>query len=121
MMLPPVYETLIADSSMTLLVGDEIYRHDDAPQGVGKPYIAWSTSIAPENTLSELPGIDRHTVTINCYSKDDAEVAQIAQAVRDAMEPVAHFISMPVNNRDRGGTNLYRMALQFDWWLVRNP
>lgn len=121
MMLPPVYETLIGDSNVLSLVGMEIYRHDDALQGVVPPYISWSVTVAPENTLSELPGIDRCTVTINCYSKLDAEVVLMAQAVRDAIEPVAHLISIPVDNRDRaGGTNLYRMALQFDWWLPRN-
>lgn len=120
-MLPPIYAALTADSTLALLLGDRIYRHDDATQDSGRPYVAWSTTIAPENTLSELPGIDRCTVTVNIYSEDDEEVAQLAQLVRDAIEPHAHLINVPIDNRDRPATKLYRMALQFDWWLPRNP
>lgn len=120
-MLPPVYETLTADSNTLGLLGTNIFRHDDAPQDVSAPYATWFASVAPENSLSEVPGIDRVTVTVNCYSADDAEVELIARAVRDAIEPVAHLISTPIDNRDRGGTKLYRIALQFDWWLSRNP
>ena len=121
MMLPPIYAALVGDSSVLGIVDTRIWRHGDAPQDVSRPYVTWDASIAPENTLSELPGIDRVTVTINCWSLDDSEVEALATAVRDAIEPHAHLISMPVDNRDRPNTALYRMALQFDWWLPRAP
>lgn len=118
-MFPPVFETLTADSYTLALVGSAIYRHDDAPNDRVPPYLAWSASIAPENTLSETPGIDRVTVLVNCYSDDDGELLAIATAVRDAIEPFAHLVSMPIDNRDRPDTKLYRMALQFDWFVHR--
>jgi len=120
-MMPPVLETLAADSNTLALLGSNVWRHDDAPQDVLPPYATWFVSAAPENSLSEIPGIDRATVTVNIYSADDAEVVTIATAVRDAIEPFAHLINTPVDNRDRGGTKLYRIALQFDWWIPRNP
>lgn len=119
MLLPPVYLALRGVPAIVAIVGERIFRHDDAQQDATRPYVTWSVSIAPENTLSETPGIDRSTVTVNCWSPDDAEVEALATLVRDAIEPLAHCVGVPVDNRDRPATKLYRMALQFDWWLSR--
>lgn len=119
-MIPPIFATLKAASPVTDIVAERIYRHGDAPQGVAAPYVSFYTTIAPENTLSETPGIDRCSVTVDCWSPDDAEVEALATAVRDAIEPHAHLINVPIDNRDRQNTKLYRMALQFDWWNPRS-
>jgi hypothetical protein len=118
-MFPTVYATLAADSAVQSLVGSNIYRHDDAPQGVAGDYVVWSVSGTPLNNMSELPPVDQWTVSITVWSDDDARVEAIARAIRDAMEPVAHLISIPIDNRDRPATKRYRITMQFDWWFSR--
>jgi hypothetical protein len=120
-MLPPVYATLATDSSAADLLGDplRVWRHGAAPQGVSRPYVTWALVVAtPENTLSETPGVDRCTVQIDCWSLQSAEVLQLASAVRDAVEPLAHMTGVVVDERERE-TKLYHMAMQFDWFLSR--
>jgi len=95
-----------------------IYRHGSAPQDTSQPYITWFALPAPENTLSELPIVDRVSVQIDCWHQTDAGVESLAVAVRDAIEPHAHMVSMPANLREPE-TKLYRIALTFDWWLGR--
>lgn len=115
-MLPPVYATLKA-SPVDALTGGRIYRHGTAPQDTPKPYVTWFLlSGTPENQLSGLPSGDRMTVQVDCWTDDDddAEVEDLAQAVRDAIEPHAHMTSMPIDDWEPA-TRLYRMALQFDW------
>lgn len=117
-MLPPVFQTLMA-SPVAGLTGGRIYRHGSAPQNVVRPYLTWAlVSGTPENTLSELPSIDRMAVQVDCWSLGDADVEQLAEAVRDAIEPVAHMTSMPIDSQEPD-TKLYRISLQFDWWHSR--
>lgn len=119
-MYPPVTETLRADSSvLNVIDASAIYRHDDAAADRTGDYVTWSASFVPVNELSDTPGMDQFTVTVNCFSDSDLRVEQIARAVRDAIEPVAHCTGSPVDNRDRAGSKKYRIALQFDWWHSR--
>lgn len=119
-MIPPVFATLSAATPVTNIVGDRIYRHGDGVQDVPRPYVTFYVLIAPENTLSELPAIDKVSVTVDCWSPSDAEVEALATAVRDAIEPLAHMVNTLIDNRDRQNTKLYRMTLQFDWWNPRS-
>jgi hypothetical protein len=120
-MFPPVFQTLVNDSELSGLFEGRprVYRHGNAPQGAQRPYITWSaTSIAPENTLSETPGIDRATVQVDVWCEQDALTVDIAKAVRDAIEPYAHLISQPFDGWDLE-SKTYRMTLQFDWFVPR--
>lgn len=119
MMFAPVFETLTADSTVFGHVAERIYGADDAAADAAGDYLTWSVIVTPENELSDVPGIDRQTVTVNVWSDDEARARAIATAVRDCIEPIAHFISSPVDNRDRGQSKKYRIALQFDWWQPR--
>ena len=84
-----------------------------------KPYITWFVvTIAPENNLSGLPPVDAIPVQVDCWHQTDSGIEQLAEAVRDAIEPYAHMTGMPVNLREPE-TKLYRIALEFDWWLSR--
>lgn len=121
-MLPPVFQTLKASSAVKAIVGTNpprIYRHGSAPQDTTKPYITWFVvSGLPENNLSDLPPVDAITVQVDCWHPTDAGIESMAEAVRDAIEPYAHMTGMPVNLREPE-TKLYRIALEFDWWLSR--
>ncbi len=118
-MLPPIYTTLRASSAVLALVANRIYRHGKAPQGVVKPYVTWFLVVGtPDNTLSETPAVDRCTVQIDCWSESDTQVETLAKAVRDAVEPFAYITAFPVDDQE-AATNLYRIAIQLDWWLGR--
>jgi len=118
-MLPPIYSILSSDSSVSTLVGDRIYPHGDAPEGVFKPYVTWFlVSGLPENELDDTPSVDRCSAQIDCWSDTSSGVVDLAMAVRDAIEQHAHVISVPINGREPE-TMLYRIAIQIDYWLSR--
>lgn len=120
-MFPPVFRTLHDNTAVEALVGDRIYRHGDAPQGVASPYVTWFlVNVLPENHLSGTPPVDAVTVQMDCWHTTDKGVEELAVACRDAIEPLAHVTSIPLDNRDIEATKLYRVALQFDWWLSRS-
>jgi hypothetical protein len=121
MMLPPVAARLRTFTSVTTIIGNppRIYRQGRAPQGVNRPYVTWHlVAGTPENVLDQVPDMDRQTIQVDCWHPDDRGAQTLATAVRDAIEPIAHLVSMPVNEREVE-TDLYRIALQFDWFLLR--
>jgi hypothetical protein len=121
-MMPPIFATLRASGAVVAIVGSNparIYRHGVVQQGTPAPYIAWSViGSAPENNLSDPPPADRIAVQVDCYHTTDQGVVDLATAVRDAIEQYAHMTGTVVDERERE-TNLYRMSLQFDYWLGR--
>lgn len=120
-MLPPIY-SLLDTSELQALLGNNplrVYRHGRAPQDTSVDYVTWQVVAGvPENTLSDLPGHDRLSIQLDCFSTTDRGVETLARAVRDAMEPHAHMTGIPVNERETA-TKLFRISLQFDYWLAR--
>ena len=126
-MLPPVFPALMASSAVKAIVGSppvaRVYRHGAAPQGLTEPYITWALVTGqPYNTLSELPAVDRQTVQIDCWYQalliGANQIEVLADAVRDAIEPHAHMTATLLNLQEPG-TKLYRISMQFDWFLSR--
>lgn len=121
-MLPPIYTTLQASATVRALLGarPRVYRMGEAPQDNEKPYVTWFVVAGtPENTLSELPAIDRNSIQIDVWTKKDAECEEIAMAVRDQMETVTHMTAWRNPPRDEE-TRLYRISMDFDFWLPRD-
>jgi hypothetical protein len=121
-MLPPIYNLLRASSDVVALLGDRIYRHGSAPKGVREPYLTWFQVVGvPENTLSETPAVDRSTVQLDIWcggSDGDSRCEELAEVVRDTLEPDAHCTSTPIDQRDNE-TKLWRIALEFDFFVMR--
>jgi hypothetical protein len=121
-MLPAVFPLLAADSDVTGFIGTSpvrVYRHGEAPQGVVAPYVTWFVvSGAPENELDGLPRVDGYSVQVDCWSDADAEVEQLAEAVRNAIEPSHHMTAIVANGRDPE-TMRYRIGMTFDFWTKR--
>ena len=121
-MLPPIFQTLKASQAVKDIVSSNpprIYRHGSAPQDTSRPYITWFQVVGtPENSLSELPAIDRCTVQIDAWHQTDSGIELLATAVRDAMEGVCHMTGVIINEREPD-TKLYRIGMQFDYWLNR--
>lgn len=120
-LLPSIFAILKAAPAVTAILGaaPKVYRHGLAPQGTVAPYVVWMViSGDPENNLSEAPATDRLTLQVDCYHTTDAGIEQLAEAVRDALEPHMHMTGIPVNQRETD-TLLYRLALQFDCFQSR--
>lgn len=119
-MFPPVFTTLKNAAAVTAIIGTtpRAYRHAEAPQDTTRPYVTWNVSGAPENHLSGTPTTDRVSVQLDCWHQTDEGVVDLATAVRDAIEPLAHMTSYPIDQREPE-TKLYRITLQFDWFVDR--
>lgn len=119
-MLPLIYTWLSASAPVVALVGDRIYRHGHSPAQGDRPYLVWMlVAGVPDNNLSDLPPSDRMTVQVDCWHPTDNGVEALATAVRNALEPRGHMTAIPVDTRDMGETQLYRISLQFDFFVVR--
>jgi hypothetical protein len=121
-MLPPIYTLLQASSDVRSLLRarPRLYRHCEAPQDETRPYAVWLiVSGIPENTLSESPAVDRDTVQLDIYTKGDAECETVAKAVRDQMETVTYMTAWRNPPRETE-TRLYRISMDFDYWLPRD-
>jgi hypothetical protein len=121
-MFPQVFQTLKASAAVKAIVGQNpprIYRHGSAPQDTTRPYLTWFiVSGVPENTLSELPAVDRSQVQVDCWHQTDAGIEALAIAVRDAIEPSAHMVGAPVDLKEFE-TGLFHIALTFDFFVDR--
>lgn len=122
-MLPLVYPVLKNDAAVSALVGARIYRHGSAPQNVVAPYITWFiVAGTPENELGDRPKVDNYQVQVDCWSNNtgtgDAQVEELAEAVRDALEAVADMTAVAVNERDIE-TMRYRIGMTFTFWTPR--
>lgn len=124
MMLPPVFDILRDDSNIAGLIGTRIYRHGAAPPNVIAPYVTWFVVVGtPENSLTNLPSIDRYSIQVDCWSNNtgsgSVEIETVAEAVRDALEPFGHMTALAVNERDFD-TQRYRIGMTFDIWVQRS-
>ncbi len=130
-MFPPIFTTLQDSATVRSIFGarPRVYRHGEAPQlpppKAGgnvpevKPYATWLIiSSVPENQLSGLPGHDRVGLQLDVYARGDAECVTAAQAIRDRLETDCHMTALRGLARD-GDTRLYRISMDFDYWLPR--
>lgn len=125
-MLPEVFPILSADLEVTSIIGvspTRFYPHGRAPQNVQAPYATWFiVSGIPENTIDEVPRVDRFSVQIDCWSDNTGdgaqEVKELATAIRDALEPHAHMTAIAVDGVDPD-TQRNRLGLVFTVWQDR--
>jgi hypothetical protein len=120
-MLPPVFTTLQASADVRAVLGarPRVYRFGEVPENETRPYGVWQViSGVPENTLSESPAVDRATVQLDIYATTDAEAVAVATACRDQLETVTHMTAFRNHPRD-GATRLFRIGMDFDFWLAR--
>lgn len=114
-MLPLVYATLRASSTVKNLVGTKIYRHGYAPENTVAPYVTWFVvSGLPYDNVSDSPTGDRYTVQIDCWSDTDSGAESLAKAVRDSLDAGKITNTVIINNREPD-THLFRIGLQADF------
>lgn len=122
-MYPPIFAICSADAGVQAVLGSgadcRLYPFGEAAQGVTKPYAVWQTiSGSPENCISNVPVVDSWSLQVDVYSLTVTEARDVAEALRDAIEPEAHIVGWGGESRDPD-TNNYRYSFDVDWWLER--
>lgn len=127
-MTPPIFTAANVSAVKALLkTGNgplRFYAWGLSPQPPVYPYAVWRFSFgAPENYLTNTPDIDSQTLQVNVYAADvigqrSEKARQIAEALRDAIEPLAHITAWRGESRDPD-TRSYVFSFDVDWWVNR--
>jgi hypothetical protein len=121
-MYPPIFAVCSASSAVKALVGNSpvrLYPFGEAPQGVIKPYVVWQViGGSPENYINQVPDVDYYSLQVDVYGDDAASVRGVAEALRDAIEPVAYITAWRGESRDPE-TRDYRYSFDIDWHVLR--
>lgn len=89
----PVYRSLVADGAVTALCATRIYP-GALPQAVILPAVVLTmVSGAPENYLSQAPGIDNLRVQIDVWAANEPAANELASKVRANVEQIGHIVS----------------------------
>lgn len=122
-MYPPIFATCYADSAVQNLLGSDPLRlypfGENSENNQTAPYAVWQTlSGSPENYIDKAPDIDVWTIQVDVYAATIDSVRDAAEALRDAIQTVAHITFWNGDGRDPD-TNLYRFTFTVDWWVTR--
>ena len=125
-MLPQVFQTLKASSAVKAIVGTNPPRiwKKRVPPSIPRPirdaYIVWFlVGGDPENQLSGTPPVDRMVIQVDNWHAKQEGVEALALAARDAIEPIAHMTQILLDEHDPE-VDLFRISLQFDFWVDRD-
>ena len=122
-MFPPVFAIAAADGSVTALLGSggtgdpvRLWAFGEAPRDEqgnpagGTPYAVWQiVTGTPENYLDRTPDSDTFGVQIDSYAESMSQAREVAQALRDCLEPEGHITSWNGEWKDFP-TNLFRVT-----------
>lgn len=123
-MFPPIFSTCDIPAVRALLKTGSgplrFYAFGSAPQDVARPYAVWRQVFGgPENYIGNTPDMDSFGVQVDVYalpSQGAAVARQVAEALRDAIEPVAYVTAWGGESRDPATQNF---VFSFDSeWLV---
>lgn len=121
-MTPPIFQVCAADPAVTALLGTDpvrLFPFGNAPQGVQLPYCVWQTITGvPENYMDCPPDMDRHALQVDVYAATGAQARQVVQALRAAIEPHAHIVSLNGESTEPS-TGHRRSGFDVDWFVTR--
>lgn len=125
-MYPPIFATVNVPAVQALLkTGNgplRFYMFGMAPQDVAYPYAVWQmVSGSPENYLNQVPDIDSFTPQVDVYaspSQGPSVARQVAESLRNAIEPHAHVTSWR-GERQEPDTKNWRVGFDVDWFVTR--
>lgn len=121
-MFPPIYNTVKTESDVIAALGNNPLRFFPfgmATQNTPLPYAVWQiVSGSPDNYLNQVPDIDRYTVQVDVYATKESDARNAAQALRNAIEPVAHIVSWRGESVDPE-TKYKRYSFDVDWHVKR--
>lgn len=120
-MFPPIFTVCAADSAVQAALGSNPVRFVPfwSKTRPAKPYAVWQViGGAPENYLGDVPDTDSWAVQVDVYADTLTEARTAAQALRDAIEPVAYITSWRGEDRDPT-TDTYRYSFDTEWIAKR--
>lgn len=124
-MLPNLFPLVSTNAAVGALIGSgsacRFYPFGSAPQKVALPYVTHrAISGIPQNNLSQLPLADDFRVQVSCWSNDPDQVAAVATAIRNAIEPTSDILSVRDGGRDPQTMN-YRIDMDVQVWVQNVP
>lgn len=122
-MMPPIFSILSGAAGVTAFVGApprmRLFPFGEADQATLKPYITWQLiSGLPENYLGQLPDVDRYRTQVDIWAETQAVANEVAEAVRDALEPHAYILGSGNTIRD-ADTRCFRYMLDVEFITPR--
>lgn len=124
---PPVFANVAGHAPATALIGTNpvrCYQFGHGPQkgssGYALPYVTFQLIAGfPSNYLGQAPDSDSMTVQIDCWAETAASVRSVADAVRDALEPVGYVVAWRGESKDPETKN-YRISFDVDFIVERS-
>lgn len=122
-MIPPIFPAVNVAAVQALLKSGanelRFYAWGRAPQNPVTPYAVWQTVFgSPENYLGNTPDADGFGTQINVYADPtpagSEKARAVAQALRDALEPVAYITAWRGESRDPE-TGRYVYSFDCEW------
>lgn len=125
-MFPPIFETVnVAPVQALLKTGSgplRFFMFGMADQNTPTPYAVWQMVYGtPENYINQVPDVDSFGLQVDVYASQaqGADVArQVAEALRDAIEPRAHITAWRGESRDPD-TKDFVFTFEVDWIVNR--
>ena len=122
-MYPNIFSTCAQNAGVQAVFGTNptrFYPFGEAPQGTALPYAVFQVVTgSPENYVDCAPDIDTWSIQIDVYDDTVSGCRDAAEALRDAIEPVAHIVGWRGEERD-SETRRYRFSFDVDWWESRS-
>lgn len=121
-----LYGMVKDDAGVQSALGAEprFYPFGEAPQAsvpdgeLRESYATWQSSAIPQNVMDGRPDMDDHRTQIDVWAPQAVDADQTADAIRDALEPLGHQVSLNFDGRDPE-TRLYRISFDFEFWQSR--
>lgn len=116
-MYPPVFTTVAANAGVQSALGSDpvrVFPFGRAPDETTMPYAVWQTFAgAPKNYLSGTPDVDTWLVQMDVYAATGGAARTAAQALRDAIEPVAYIAAWRGESKEEDGIFRYSFDINF--------
>lgn len=121
-MQPPLFQTVAADGTVQSVFGTNpvrVFPFGGAPEGVARPYAVWQIiGGTPENYLGNSPDLDTYLVQVDVYADTVTSAQNGAEALRDALEPLANIVSWRGGSRDNS-TQHFRYSFDINFLTAR--
>lgn len=119
---PGIFSAIANDPTLASLLGNKPVRffpYGSAPDKVSRPYCTYGViSGLPENTLDQVPVIDRMGTQIDVWASTVESCEAVATRIRDVLEPLGHMTAFTSASRELE-TQLFTSRLEFDFWVDR--
>lgn len=121
---PPIFARALVSAPVVALLKTgtgplRFYLFGEADQNTVKPYAVWQTvGGSPENYINQVPDADNWITQVDVYGNSATQSRDIATALMNAFEPVAHVTSYNGEYKEFE-TKLFRFSFSVEWWSLR--